>query len=96
MLAQTQTLIQELGRVANALGLLSETVGAGRARGALLFSVETLGNVEQRIVDLDFLIRSKTIELEAMRAALERLRKSALLQTDPLAPATRGIGQPIV
>ena len=96
MLAATQTLIQELTLVAKALGLLSETVESERARGALLFSVETLGNVEQRIVDLDFLIRSKTIELEATRSELARLRTAAVLDTDPLGPTTRGVGQPVV
>ena len=96
MLTATQTLIEELALVSKALGLLSETIESERARGAVLFSVETLGQVEQRIVDLDFVIRSQTIELEAARGELRRLRDIASLQTERLGPAVRGMGQPIV
>ena len=96
MLAATQTLIDELERVAEALGQLSETEGSERARGALLFSVETLADVEQRIVDLDFLIRSKAIELEAAQRELARLRDASFQRTDPIRPTVRGIGQTVV
>jgi hypothetical protein len=94
MLTVTQTLIQELGLVARSLGLLSATVESERARAALLFSVETLGHVEQRIVDLDFMIRSRTIELEAARGELASLREGAPLPPEPLDVVSQEVVHP--
>lgn len=87
MLAVTQTLIQELGLIAKALGLLSEATVSDRARGALMFSVETIGHIEQRIIDLEFMIQSKNIELESYQAEVARLRDMTV--TD-----IQGIGNP--
>ena len=95
MLATTQTLIHELGLVARALGLLSTSIESARAQKALLFSVETLGTVEQRIVDLEFLIRSKDIELETLQAELERLRRAELTRTDDFGGSFRATGSAI-
>ena len=92
----TQTVIQELGLVAKALGLLSETIESDRARRALLFSVETLGHVEQRILELEFDLRSKCIEIDACRSELARLRPAARLQTEPIHGSFRGIAVPVV
>ena len=95
MLDTTQTLIHELALVARALGLLSTSIESTRAQKALLFSVETLGTVEQRVVDLEFLIRSKDIELETLQAELDRLRRAGATRTEDFGASFRATGSAI-
>ena len=90
----TQTLIQELGLVSRALGLLSQSVDSEGARDALMFSVETLGRIEQLVVDLEFTIGRKAIELESCQREVSRLRAATMRESDPLGSAVRGTGNP--
>lgn len=94
MLAVIQALVQELGLIAKVLGLLSEAVESERARSVLLNLVETIGRAEQHVVDLEFLIRSKGIELESCHRELSRLREAAMVESDSLG-GFRSSGSPV-
>ena len=82
MLAVTQVVIRELTLVAEALGRLTETSDPERARDTLMASVEAIGQVAQRVLDLEFLIRSRTIELEMCQAEVARLKEVTAVDGD--------------